>query len=175
MEFKKIEESDKIQVFKLIDTVINDLDRKEFFIPYSEEEKKEFFNNNYSHLYGGYDGNKLVAMSQLIVDNESIEEYYDILNIKKSENICELAGYLVLKEYRKKGIMTKLSKMIYKLASELEFDYAIATAHPENISSNIVLKKTGLELFDTIITSSGYLRNIYLKKLKEVGNNDTRR
>lgn len=164
--FKKVNSTDKSQVFNLVDTVIEKLEKKEFFVPYSDEEKRRFFDDNYAPLYGAYDNNKLIAMSQLFLTDEIIEEYYDILSIQKSKSICELGGFLVFPEYWNKGIMTKLSEIQYNLANMLNLDYIISTAHPDNIASNRILQKLNLELFDTITTSGGYLRNLYYKKLK---------
>lgn len=164
--FKQVYEKDKLQVFNLIKSVLENLERKEFFIPFTEEELTHLFDDNYGPMYGCYYNDKLVGISQLYISTDVIEEYYDIFNIKKSKRICELGGFLVLKEYWNKGIMTKLSKLAYDSAHKLNFDYIFATAHPDNSSSNHILQKLGLELFDTITTSSGYLRNVYLKKLK---------
>lgn len=41
--FRKIDKTDKNQVFNLMDEVLENLERKEFFIPFSEEEKAIFF------------------------------------------------------------------------------------------------------------------------------------
>jgi len=165
--FKEIDINDKEQVFSLIATVLGDLDRKDFFIPYSDEEKAKFFDKSYAYHYGAFENDKLVAINGIYIEDSSIEDYYNILNIDKSESICELGGFLTLKEYTGKGIMTKLSEKQLELAKELNIDYMVATAHPENKASCNILEKIGLDLFDTIITSSGYLRNVYYKKLKE--------
>ena len=125
-----------------------------------------FFDNNYSFLLGAYDGNKLVAMCQIFTQKEIEEEYYDILNISKSKTICELGGFLVLPEYHNKGIMTKLSEDTYDLVKKLNFDYVISTIHPENIASNKIVQKLGFLLYTTLTTQSGFLRNLYWKKLK---------
>lgn len=59
--YKKIEEKDKEQLFKLIDTVLGGLENQEYFIPYEEWELESMFDEeNYAPLYGAYDGDKLV-------------------------------------------------------------------------------------------------------------------
>ena len=59
--YKKIEEKDKEQLFKLIDVVLGGLENQEYFIPYEQWELDSMFDEkNYAPLYGAYDGDKLV-------------------------------------------------------------------------------------------------------------------
>lgn len=59
--YKRIEEKDKEQLFKLIDTVLGGLENQEYFIPYEKWELDSMFDEkNYAPLYGAYDGDKLV-------------------------------------------------------------------------------------------------------------------
>ena len=60
--YKKIEEKDKKQLFKLIDIVLGGLQDQAYFIPYEQWELDSMFDEvNYAPLYGAYDGEKLVA------------------------------------------------------------------------------------------------------------------
>lgn len=163
-EFKRICKKDEKQVTTLVNNVFKNLEREDFLIPWTEEQMDRFFDEDYSFLLGAYDGNKLIAMSQIFTPREIEEEYYDILNISKSKSICELGGFLVLSEYRNRKIMTKLGEMSCELINELNFDYIISTVHPENIASNKIVQKLGFELYDTLTTQSGFLRNLYWKK-----------
>lgn len=165
--FKRINHTDEKEVRDLVRNVFGTLERKDFLIPWTEEQMNRFFDDDYSLLYGAYDDNKLIAISQLFTEKEIEEEYYDILNVDKSKSMCELGGFLVLIPYRNKGIMTKLSEMQYELAKKSGFDYIISTAHPDNIESNKILQKLKLNLFGTITSQSGYLRNLYWAKLKD--------
>lgn len=163
--FKRICKEDEKQVRTLVNNVFDNLERKDFLIPWTEEQMDRFFDTDYSFLLGAYNGNKLIAMSQIFTTREIEEEYYDILNISKSKSICELGGFLVLPKYRNMGIMTKLGKMSCELINALNFDYIISTVHPENIASNKIVQTLGFELYDTLTTQSGFLRNLYWKKL----------
>lgn len=65
--YKKIEEKDKEQLFKLIDTVLGGLENQEYFIPYEKWELDNMFDEkNYSPLYGAYDGDKLVRNGTIV-------------------------------------------------------------------------------------------------------------
>lgn len=162
--FKRIYKEDEKQVRDLVDNVFTNIERKDFLIPWTEEQMDRFFDEDYSFLLGAYDNNKLIAMTQIFTQRDIEQEYYDILNVPKSKSICELGGFLVLSEYRNKGIMAKLSEMSCELIDELNFDYTISTIHPENIASNKIVQKLGFELYDTLTTQSGFLRNLYWKK-----------
>ncbi len=65
--YKKVEEKDKEQLFNLIEIVLGGLENQEYFIPYEQWELDSMFDKeNYAHLYGAYDENKLVRNSSII-------------------------------------------------------------------------------------------------------------
>lgn len=67
LEYKKIEEKDKDQLFKHIETVLNGLENPEYFIPYEDWEFESMFDEkNYAPLYGAYDRDKLVRNGSII-------------------------------------------------------------------------------------------------------------
>lgn len=165
--YKRIYSEDYEQVKNLINVVFENIERKDFLIPWTQEQMDRFFDDNYSVLFGAYDENKLIAMCQIFTQREIEDEYYDILNISRTKNIGELGGFLVLPEYRNKGIMTNLSKLSCEYLHNMNLDYVISTIHPENNPSNRIIQKQGFKLYDTILTQSGYLRNLYLIKITQ--------
>lgn len=65
--YKKIEETDKDQLFKLINIVLGSLENQEYFIPYEQWELDSMFDEkHYAPLYGAYDSNKLVRNGAII-------------------------------------------------------------------------------------------------------------
>ncbi len=133
--YKKIEEKDKEQLFKLIDIVLGGLPDQAHFIPYEQWEL-----------------------------DSMLDEFKKEFNLTEYK-VCELGGNLVLPEYRGKGITTKLQTMEMKLAKELGFDYIISMAHPDNIGSCKTLERIGLEFVKETTLSNGFLRKLYMKKL----------
>ncbi len=124
-----------------------------------------FDEEHYAPLYGAYDGNRLVGMAQLYVSQEmlaDLKKEFGITNYK----VCELGGNLVLPEYRGNGITTKLQTMLLQVAKDLDFDYIISMAHPNNISGCKTLEKVGLKFVKEITFSNGFLRKLYRIKLK---------
>ena len=166
LTFKKIPESDKDQLFKLIDIVLGGLENPAYFIPYEQWELDSMFDEvNYAPLYGAYDGDKLVGMAQLYVSQDMLADFKKEFGLTEYK-VCELGGNLVLPEYRGRGITTTLQKMEFNLAKELGFDYIISMAHPDNVSSCKTLEKVGLEYVKETTLSNGFLRKLYMKKLK---------
>ena len=49
--YKKIQKEDKEQLFKLIDTVLSNLENKEYFIPYEDWELDSMFDEKTMRLY----------------------------------------------------------------------------------------------------------------------------
>lgn len=164
--YKKIEEKDKEQLFKLINIVLSGLPDQAHFIPYEQWEFDSMFDEvNYAPLYGAYDGDKLVGMAQLYVSQDMLKDFKEEFNLSEYK-VCELGGNLVLPEYRGQGITTKLQLMEMDLAKELGFDYIISMAHPENIGSCKTLERIGLTFIKETTLSNGFLRKLYMKKLK---------
>lgn len=139
------------------------IENKAFLIPWTEEEKDAFFDEEYSYLYGAYENENLIAMIQLFTTKSMEEEALVEVNKK---NICEIGGALVLPNYRNKEIMCLLMKKILELAKELKYEYALATVHPHNIASQKLVSHFNFQLCTTKITSSGYLRDFYIKEIK---------
>lgn len=164
--YKKIEEKDREQLFSLIDIVLSELEDQSHFIPYEQWELDSMFDEkNYAPLYGAYDGEKLVGMAQLYVSQEMLADFKEEFGLTDYK-VCELGGNLVLPEYRGNGITTKLQTIELQLAKELGFDYIISMAHPNNIGSCKTLEKVGLEFIKETTLSNGFLRKLYMLKLK---------
>jgi GNAT superfamily N-acetyltransferase len=164
--YKKIEEKDKDQLFNLIDIVLSGLPDQAHFIPYEQWELDSMFDEvNYAPLYGAYDGDKLVGMAQLYVSQNMLDDFKKEFGLTEYK-VCELGGNLVLPEYRGRGITTKLQTMEMELAKELGFDYIISMAHPDNVGSCKTLERVGLDFVKETTLSNGFLRKLYMKKLK---------
>lgn len=163
IEYKKISINDKDKLNYLIDNVINSLERKEFFIPFNNSKLNNMFNEDKIIVYGAYENDTLVGMATLYIDNSYFEEINKIINIE-SNKVTELGGYLVLSDYRNKGIMKHLQNLLIEEAKKLDSEYIIVTVHPENIPSNKVISSTGAKIIKTT-TLGDYLRNIYLLEI----------
>lgn len=167
--YKKIQKRDKEQLFKLIEEVLGDLEDKQWFIPYEQWELNSMFDEtNYAPLYGAYDGEKLVGMAQLYVSQKMLADFKKEFKLE-NYRVCELGGNLVLSEYRGNGITTRLQTIELQLAKDLGFDYIISMAHPDNIGSCRMLEKVGLNFVKETKLSNGFLRKLYMLKLKENG------
>lgn len=72
IEYRKINIEEEQQFRNLGDVVIKGLERKEFFIPFTEEKLKDIFNNDKVIIYGAYDGQELIGTAQLYFDESCI-------------------------------------------------------------------------------------------------------
>lgn len=132
-------------------------------MPFTEEELEDMFNRNKIITYGACDKEKLVGTAQLYLDESYTAEIKEILNMNNNK-IAEFGGYLVLEEYRNKGIVKHLEDILISKLKEMDYEYAVITVHPDNIASNKAKEYTGAKIIKT--TNLGdYLRNIYLLKV----------
>lgn len=159
-EFRRIKKEEKEMLKQLQNRIYNELDRKEFFMPFSDEIIDMMFDNDKIIAYGAYHQGKLIATAQLYIDNMFVDEIREILQLGNMK-LADLGGSLVLSEYRKNGIMTSLSTILIQEAKRRKIEQLIITVHPDNIASNATFTKMGAE--KVITTNVGeYLRNIYL-------------
>lgn len=165
LTFKKITEENKEQLFALIEKVLSGIPY-EHFIPYEQWEYDSMFDEeNYAPLYGAFDGDKLVGMAQLYVSQDMMAGFKKDFGLE-DYTVCELGGNLVLPEYRGNGITSTLQKMELEIAKERGFDYIISMAHPDNPASCRTLEKVGLKFYKTMEVAGGFLRHLYMLKLK---------
>ena len=141
IKYRLLTSEDEKKLRELVNTVVGGLERKAF------------------------DGEKLVAMGQIYVKQEMIEDYKKLLDIE-DKRACELGGALCLKEYRRYGLMFHIMEYLSTMAKEKEFEYILTMAHPDNIPSNNLIKKLGLNYIKTETVNGSFLRNLYLKEIK---------
>ena len=66
--YRKVEKNEKEQLFTFIDDILSRIKDCNYFIPYDQWELDNMFDEeNYGYVYGAFDTNKLVGMSQLYV------------------------------------------------------------------------------------------------------------
>ena len=166
--YEKVDITEKEKLINLINNVLDRLERKEFFIPFSNEEINSMFDEKHAIVYGAYDNDKLVGTAQLYLNDEFVDMIKESLNIK-NELACEFGGILVLPEYRCLGIMKRFAAILLNEARKREYNYVVAVAHPENIASNKAISSTGAKFMKTDYLGK-YYRNMYLLSLNDESN-----
>ena len=162
--YQKVKKEDEGQLSFLINKVLGSLIRPEFFIPYSDWELENLYNEDYAYLHGAYHGSLLIGMAQIYIIEDMLIEEKDLLKITDGK-VCEFGGNLMLAEYQGKGIMTELVKMQISFIKQLGYTCAITKTHPDNISGNMLFKKLGFEYKGKYILKNGFTRNIYTMDL----------
>ena len=97
-------------------------------------------------------------MAQLYVSQDMLADFKKEFELE-NYTVCELGGNLILPEYRGNGITTNLQK--------IELDYIISMAHQNNIGSCKTLEKVGLKFVKETRLSNGFLRKLYMLKLRD--------
>lgn len=163
MEIKKLTKNYHEQLKNLIQIVSCEID-KEKLIVISNEEIEHIFENPSAIVYGAVENGKLLAISGLFFDESDYFEIMELLNIK-NKKVAEIAECMVLPEARGNNLMFKINQMLIIEAQKLGFEYVIATAHPENISSKHSLEKLGMTTRVCFNRYGKYLRDCYIIKL----------
>ena len=165
IEYRKIDVREKQELIELMNIVIDGLENKDFFFPFTPEEIDAMFNENNVVTYGAYDDDKLVGTAQLYLGDEFVDEIKTALGIGNAK-AAEFGGVMVLKECRNKGIMKHFSAILVEEARNRDYDYIVAVAHFENIASNSAITAMGAKLMKTGDLNEHYNRNMYLLNLK---------
>ena len=161
--YRKINNNEISELKILLTEVLNSLERKEFFMHQQEEEINKMLGDN-KIMYGAYDGEKLVGAAQLNMEEaKKLDDIKKLINLK-NDKVARLGKYLVLKDYRNKGIIKNIEELLINEAKKMQYKYIIILAHPENIPSNKAIINTGAKVVKTAKIGE-YLRNIYLLEL----------
>lgn len=164
IEYRTMDIEEKQALTELMNVVIDGLENKDFFSPFTPEEIDAMFDENKAITYGAYDDSKLVGTAQLYLGDEFVEEIKAALGIENAK-AAEFGGVMVLKECRNRGIMKHFSAMLIEEARKRGYDFIIAVAHAENIASNSAITAMGAKLMKTGDLSGHCNRNMYLLNL----------
>ena len=80
---------DNNQLLDLINVVVSNLDNKEFFIHFENEELLSLYDKSYVLLYGAFNEEKLIAVGGIYISGEHLEKNKKILNLEHF-NVAEL-------------------------------------------------------------------------------------
>lgn len=162
MIIRKLTFSDRKAFFELSLAVVKALEHKEWLIPMTEDEADvTFAEGSDDVLLGGFVDNRLVATLGLFHD---IRDYADCLPPElHAMKGAEIGEAMVDPEMRRCGLMNELWMTLKETINNRDFDFLLATAHPDNISNHL-MQRDGF-LLHKVFERRGYLRNMYLKKL----------
>lgn len=97
------------------------------------------------------------------MDIEDLKYELETLNIQT--NYCaEIGASMTLKSARGKKCMLNINKKLMEVAKDKGLKYIIATAHPDNIASNISLRNLKMKFIKEFSRQS-FPRNLYIKYL----------
>ena len=154
--------NDREEFVKLMDNIIDGLERKEFFIRPSEEKIDYILDGDLGVSFGAYDKDRLIATAYILF-NDSVDFLRSAANV--GENSSKIGGFLVDEEYRNQGIIKELEKILITEAKVLDLDNLVVMVHPDNIPSRKVIEYTGAKEVNEIIVDDRP-RKVYLLNIK---------
>lgn len=164
MEIRRLEQKDYEAFKALIETVVENLEVKEWLIVPTSGEMTNLLKDNKAEFWGMFDAGVLLSISCLSFDDDDFAEIIKLLKIE-NHKVAEISECMTLPIARGNNFMLKINKQIVKIAKDKGFDYLIATAHPDNIASNSSLKKLGMTVGGKFYRYGSHLRNYFVMKL----------
>lgn len=162
-----VEKSDIKNILALQDSVVESVNKKEWFVPSTRAELELAFSkpDEFIALKAECE-NKIIAFSYIILKpDESNDISFDIKTLH-NKNCCVYETVFVSPLYRGYGLQSKLISMLTDIAKEKGKEYIVATVHPDNIYSSANFIKNGYsKLNDTPLSKYGSVRDYYSKKL----------
>lgn len=156
-KFRLLSQNDKTQLDYLISTIELNLTNKEFWLPIDETSREHFLDLNWTIFIGCFKNDALVAAAGLFLNAYEYSESLKYLNI--SGSIAEIGRLMVSPEYRGNDLAYTLSKQLINIAKLKNIDYLLATSHPNNLPSQITLKKLGFS------KKANYIKQIYSRDI----------
>lgn len=164
LKYRRVCIEEKDALVNLMNAVVDGLDRKDFFTPFTTEEINAMFDDNVAITYGAFDEGKIVGTAQLYLGDTFVDEIKRNLGIE-GKKAAEFGGVMVLKEYRNMGIMKHFAEILTREAQKQGYEYVVACTHVENQASNAAITNMGVQLKKAGNLSRLGNRNMYLISL----------
>lgn len=164
MDFRKLTTKDSGALEHLIAITENNLWHEHHWLPITDASRDNFFNEDWTHFYGLWDGGKLVGAIALFYNENEFGESVEELGGLEGK-IAEAGRLMVHPDYRGQGLGNKLMEELVKVADGQQLDYLVATVHPTNTPSLCVVRYAGFEQKLTFTKDNGYLRHVFVYEM----------
>ena len=175
VRFEKIRSPDKSKLL-LLHEIIDEIEPADTFERLSDADKKYLFNPKYRINFGAYKDRSLISALGLEFDKQKLSHYSKVLAAKglasADTNICSLEHLMTHPDHRSSPyadglrLVTILSEIAVNQARKREYEFIVATTHPENKPSRRVFEKLDFEIATEDMKSrSGYPRLLLTKEL----------
>ena len=164
MEIRQLTQKDEQSLKNLIECIEEHLVNSQWWLPIKREAYDNFLNPEWTIFWGAFEKDLLFGASALFL-NEF--EYGESLKAVGTQTlpIAEIGRCMVRPEFRGKNIMLLLNQQLCKIAKNMGIKTLIATAHPDNMPSNVSLQKLGMKIQKCILKENKYKRNVFLMKI----------
>lgn len=149
---KYAEEKDLDAILDFQMNVINDMSRKEFFMPLTKEEFLYPINNN-GRVALLYDNNIIIGLCVLTINPPSdiIDEY----KLNDNIGVAILDSVMIKQEYRGSKLQKQVMNIIEEEAKEKKVKAIVATIHPDNVYSLNNFIDTDYDIINKIFIHNG--------------------
>lgn len=165
MESKQTEAKDIPQIMEIIKAARNYLKNKgidqwQNNYPNSKTLKEDIENNN---SYIITDGDKIIAAAAIIFSDDPTYDYIEGGKWLSSGNYGVIHRAVVIKEYKGRGIASKIFARTYELAKQRGITSIRIDTHPDNEAMKKAIKKEKFKYCGIIFTELGSKRLAYEK------------
>lgn len=169
LKIKKMTKSDAPEVMKLIQSVYDQMEHKEWYAIDDEDYYAHYLEAEHGIGYKAVDeesGSIAGLFIALFPDKKEVNLGYDAgLNETACERTAVMETAAVLPAYRGQNLQYRLMQAAEQDLKDLGYRYLTATIHPDNRYSLHNALKQGYEIVNTKEKYGGYLRHILCKKL----------
>jgi RimJ/RimL family protein N-acetyltransferase len=164
LETRILTQADGALLDGLIDTIVEGIEHKEWWMPITKKSKSMFLDGKSAVIVGAFnEKNELVAASGLFFFEVLSETNVSTL----SSELAEIGRAMVLPEYRGDNLMLKLNRLLVDEARKLGKTRLVATSHPDNKASCHSLEKLGFTRKCLVRKWSNYSRYYYTYDIKD--------
>ena len=162
---RKVKQADYSELFKFINKGIKETDFMFRSTPITKKEEKLWFSTIMNEIKKKNSSMVVADLSGKIVGNSSVNRNFG----EKSSHVGDI-GVIVLKEYWRSGIGTKLMEKSIKLAkNELKLTLLTLDVHGDNIAGRKLYEKLGFvelgALPKAIKRNKNYVDKIFMYKV----------
>ena len=163
LHYRRLYPRDINQCFELQNEIYEELPNKETYVPTTEDEFYESFLVDYA--YGLFDGDKLVALSIMVLNREDPRNLGNDLEGHNPKECVTFDSVMVKKEYRGYGIQSFFLKESEYVMKTCSAKYLIATVSPLNVYSKNNFINNGFKVVKTLNKYNNVLRDIVEKEV----------
>ena len=164
MDFRYLNSSDEEQLEDLISLVEANLPNEKWWVPIRPVIREHFFDPKWIRFIGCFDGDRLVAVGGLFLNEEAFRTSAEAAGLDPSV-VAEVGRCMVRPTRRGGNLMLSVSQQLRDCARVHGKEWLIAAVHPDNAAGRKSLERLGMEEKGEVVEPGGYPRVVYAMPL----------